>query len=1249
MAIKNLRLKTYINANATATIRGRAADCPVVTMEISTEDQNNIIATVRGSSGIPYQVTFTGLVFGAINSTCTCPFDHGKVCKHQVSLAIEAEAYFSNKDQETVELKEVEKAVKPVKYSTKDAYSFKLQEGVYLDDLIRLNTTKTTYKELFYDSDTVHVESIDSNYISLRVNNNYWSDEFLRVQIQKKEDELILLCNCRAYNKNLCKHQAKALNYLERTPNIIFFKTDKEIEEGKEKTLNEYGFTLKNEVYKDYFSFELEGGAYNLIPKKEGLLSAYEFRDLQEFNRSFLDNENVIIDQLPIFEKKTKTKKEKGVALGIELYNTGETDVVELLPLQGNINVEKTDLVSKIQRITAEEFLFEKENYTIEQQALIEKILAINILNETTSSFDFQKEKLAFKNLRELLALCYDNLLTYQVFLEDYSDKITRKNLEPISFKTEAPRLFFKVKEEAHFFVLKAYVEVEGSKKKIIKNKYVNNLYFLTLNKEYFLYRSFFDAKAFVYFNDTPEIRIPKTDFEKNYNSFIKPLSERFEVVIPHKKQTTKKVLVEDFKKQLYLSEIEDIIILKPVIEYNNKHIELLSPQVIEETETGKIIKRDTKMEQQFVSVLQNLHPHFENQNQSFFYIDKEDFITDLWFIDAFDILKENQIEVFGYDKLTKMKYNSNKPNIAVNVNSGIDWFDVNMEISFGDQQVSLKDVRKSIINKSNYVELKDGTLGILPQKWIEKYEHAFRSGEVKKDSIQVSKYQLSVIDSLYDTLDANSDIALKHAAIKKRLQSFKEIANISTPKGLKANLRDYQKEGLNWLNFLDEYNFGGCLADDMGLGKTLQIITFLQHLKNTKNPKKATLIILPTSLIFNWQEEIKKFCPTLNFHVHTGGDRLKTTENFDNFDIVFTTYGLIMRDVSFLKEYKFNYIILDESQAIKNPNSQRFKSTRLLQANNKLVLTGTPIENNTFDLFAQMTFANPGLLGSMANFKKEFATPIDKNKDAQIANELRQLINPFMLRRTKEQVATELPQKTEQILYCTMEPEQQKLYDAYKNKYRNYLLNKIDEDGIGKSKMYVLEGLTKLRQICDSPLLLNDDENYTSESIKIKELVAHVTEKTGNHKILIFSQFVKMLNQIKIALDAENIIYEYLDGRTKDRQSKVDNFQNNNDVRVFLISLKAGGTGLNLTAAEYVYLVDPWWNPAVEAQAIDRCYRIGQTKKVMAYKMICKGTVEEKIINYQIGKKQLSNDIIQTDENFVKALSKESITELFS
>jgi SNF2 family DNA or RNA helicase len=377
------------------------------------------------------------------------------------------------------------------------------------------------------------------------------------------------------------------------------------------------------------------------------------------------------------------------------------------------------------------------------------------------------------------------------------------------------------------------------------------------------------------------------------------------------------------------------------------------------------------------------------------------------------------------------------------------------------------------------------------------------------------------------------------------------------------------------------------------------------------------------------------------------GNSRAGNTADFGKFDIIISTYGSLLNDIEFLKDFKFNYVILDESQAIKNPNSKRYKAVRLLNSYNRLVLTGTPIENNTFDLYAQLNFLNPGLLGNISHFKNNFSDAIDKEKNVETSVLLGKIISPFLLRRTKENVAKELPEKTESIIYCEMEPEQRKVYEAYKNKYRDYLLNKIDENGAEKSQMYILEGLTKLRQICNSTALTNDEEDYGNYSAKLEILIENIKEKTGNHKILVFSQFVKMLQIVKERLDEENISYEYLDGKTKNRQDNVNNFQSNEKIRVFLISLKAGGTGLNLTEADYVFIIDPWWNPAVENQAIDRCYRIGQTKNVLAYRMICKDTIEEKIVSLQLRKKAVATGIISIDED-KKSFNINEVKELF-
>ena len=433
-----------------------------------------------------------------------------------------------------------------------------------------------------------------------------------------------------------------------------------------------------------------------------------------------------------------------------------------------------------------------------------------------------------------------------------------------------------------------------------------------------------------------------------------------------------------------------------------------------------------------------------------------------------------------------------------------------------------------------------------------------------------------------------------------------------------------------------------------MGLGKTLQMLTFLQEQQN-RDKRGVNLVVLPTTLIFNWQAEAAKFCPKLKLFVHRGGTRQKVNEHWRDYDIILTTYGMVRSDIELFREFDFNYIVLDESQAIKNPDSLISKAARLLNSRNRLVMTGTPVENNTFDLYSQMEFLNPGLLGSAEFFKTEFANPIDKMQDKEKAAQLRKIVYPFMLKRTKEEVAKDLPDKTESIIYCEMDSKQRKVYDTFREMYRQKLVDKMAVDGKAKSSFLILEALLKLRQICDSPALLNDDTEYDQNSAKLEEIVREIEENAGNHKILIFSQFLKMLDLIKGHLDKHKIKYEYLDGKTIDRADRVNHFQEDDNCRVFLMSLKAGGVGINLTEADYVYLVDPWWNPAVEQQAIDRTHRIGQKKKVFAYRMICKDTIEEKILLLQDKKRDIAKDIISTEDGFLKKLSQNDIIDLFS
>jgi SNF2 family DNA or RNA helicase len=498
-------------------------------------------------------------------------------------------------------------------------------------------------------------------------------------------------------------------------------------------------------------------------------------------------------------------------------------------------------------------------------------------------------------------------------------------------------------------------------------------------------------------------------------------------------------------------------------------------------------------------------------------------------------------------------------------------------------------------------------------------------------------------------------------------------------PAAVQAKLRDYQLAGFQWMCLLDEMGWGGCLADDMGLGKTLQTLSFLQHVVE-RYPGETHLVVCPTSLLYNWEGELTKFVPGLDYYVHYGADRELDEERFRRAHIIITSYGMVRNDIDHFSRYRFGYVILDESQTIKNPASQVRKAIQQLQARNRLALSGTPVQNNTFDLYTQMDFLNPGMLGGPEFFRAEFAGPIDRNGDKEAALRLRKLIYPFILRRTKEQVARDLPDKTEMILWCQMGDEQRKIYDSHREHYRESLLEKIAEEGMGKSSIYILEGLTKLRQICDSPALLSDP--LPNVSVKLEELVREVCENTGDqsgapgifsgnvepggtsandgpsaggpvvrHKCLVFSQFTSMLGLIRAALEEQGIAYLYLDGSVsaEERRESVRRFQEEDSARVFLISLKAGGVGLTLTAADYVYLVDPWWNPAAEQQAIDRSHRIGQVRKVFAYRMICKDTVEEKILQLQEKKRSLAADLVADEAGFVKQLTSEDVAYLFS
>ncbi len=581
---------------------------------------------------------------------------------------------------------------------------------------------------------------------------------------------------------------------------------------------------------------------------------------------------------------------------------------------------------------------------------------------------------------------------------------------------------------------------------------------------------------------------------------------------------------------------------------------------------------------------------------------------------------------------------------VNISVESGEDWFDVHSDVKFGEQSASLPTLLAALRKGERYLKLGDGSQGILPDNWLAKYDSLLRAGEVDGDSVRFRPNQALMLDFLLAEEQVKFD--RNFSTWCEKLNSFSGVKPGKQPRSFRGELRDYQKDALGWFKFLNEFQFGGCLADDMGLGKTVQILALLEGRRVRRlpanEPRKPSLAVVPKSLVFNWIEEAARFAPKLSVVDYTGTDRKSRWSDTHDCDLVITTYATMRLDIKKLRERHFDYVILDEAQAIKNPSAQATKAARLLKGDYRLAMTGTPVENHLGDLWSLFDFLNPGMLGSTTA-----STFTGQENPHQQLSALGDALKPFILRRTKQQVLTELPEKTEQTLVCEMLPAQQKLYNELRDHYRASLTQKIERDGIKQSKIQVLEALLRLRQAACDPRLVAPKEK--AKGSKLELLMQHVTElQSEGHKVLVFSQFTSLLALARKELDKAGFSYEYLDGKTKKRAECVKRFQEDEDCRVFLISLKAGGHGLNLTAANYVFILDPWWNPAVEAQAIDRAHRMGQSSPVTAYRLIAKGTVEDKIIKLQESKRELADAIITADPSLISALSISDLRLLF-
>ncbi len=608
-------------------------------------------------------------------------------------------------------------------------------------------------------------------------------------------------------------------------------------------------------------------------------------------------------------------------------------------------------------------------------------------------------------------------------------------------------------------------------------------------------------------------------------------------------------------------------------------------------------------------------------------------------------VLASHGMRILGEDALPSVRMRTDVPELAVTVRSHIDWFDVAAVVHFGDLSVDVAVVRRAVLRRERYILLPDGSIGYVPNELAQRLAPLLAMGTEGDGRLRFAAAQTAIVDQLIQEAQ-RAEVDAMFEQRREQLRLFERIEAQELPLGFHGTLRSYQKAGYDWLHFLNRYGFGGCLADDMGVGKTIQTLAFIQSLRERNPGAKAILIVLPRSLVYNWLREASTFTPGLTLLTHIDQGRAKDATPFDAYDVVLTTYGTMLRDIEFLSAYRFQYLILDESQAIKNPTAETARAVRRLQGERRLSLTGTPIENNAVELWSQFAFLNPGLLGTAEAFRDTFARE-GEGRDAAIQL-LRRLTFPFILRRTKDQVAPDLPSRTEHILMSDMEPEQRKLYTTQRDHYRALLLGMIDTGGPQQARVKMLEGLLRLRQICNHPRLI--DPNSAGGSGKFESLLATLESlKEAGHRVLVFSQFVQMLTLVRAALDERGIAYAYLDGRTRDRQSIIDAFQNDMRYPFFLISLRAGGVGLNLTAADYVIHIDPWWNPAVEMQATDRTHRIGQTRPVMVYKMVVRDSVEEKILQLQERKRELVSQLITPERGGIKTLTRADVELLFT
>lgn len=1186
---------------------------------------------------------------------CSCPYNLSEICRHKAGALFHLQDMLDKNllgDKETI-YDQKHTVVKMKQLELKLIRMLSAQESFEAAE----NYLRSSRSNILEAKDEKVVAELD------------YEDQHQRVVIQKNEERNFdTSCNCHSDTEHpLCVHKNIVLLQLLHNYGPNYFDSIRNWDKEKNKLLALYGYSLNDDL-KGKFEFTYTDGK-PFLRVLDTSIKRVSVNPTAEPRPKPVEPVPAIAASA-VADVEEEEPARSLLKLGVVITeNEQQYPYIQLDAVQGEADDAQTKYVSKTVKLDLGKFI-NTEVLSEDDKVLLQQLRKLmpgevgrylnrnspfsgiweNIIQQHTDELPEETRHLINEYLQPKIKKLFTELAPSAfVFYLPSQKTFTTANLHKAELSDKFISPEFEVGYMDGKYEVDCRVKLPLADLNISENESGSSMLF-RYHDQFYTWQRPEDIMLVEKFMPSGKMTIAAEDWTVQLQQFVLPLSKEYNVHFTNVQKEEVKDLRPEVK--VMLKEKGDYLLFQPVFNYKGYDVRPADKEKIILPLADKllVIQRNMEAESEFIRKIESLHSGFIRPTEgNVLALKGTDVLKNNWFFLFVDAVKDMNIPVFGFEALKNFRFNTAKPSTKIFISSNTDWFDAKIEIQFGEQKVTVEEVKKALSNKQQFVQLDDGTLGILPEEWIKKYSLLFRVGDGKSGNMKLSKYHFSVIEELYMQRD-EEELFFKLEEKYERIKGNHSIKEVPAPAHLKAILRPYQESGFQWLNYLREVQWGGILADDMGLGKTVQALSFLHHLKEENGTLKA-LVVCPTTLMFNWQNEIQKFTPSLTFYVHHGGNRSRDTLGDPAIDVIITTYGTLRSDIKQFVDVSFDYVILDESQAIKNPSSKVTRAAGLLKAKNRLCLSGTPLQNNTFDIFAQMNFLNPGMLGSVEFFKQEFSIPIDKFGEKEQKDHLRKLLYPFILRRTKEQVAKDLPEKQEMVLFCEMGDEQRKIYDAYRNDYRDKILGVVEEQGIQKSQLTILQGLMKLRQICDSPAIMKDEEKFPNVSVKLEEIGREITENISNHKALVFSQFLGMLALIKEKLKELGVDYEYFDGSSTvaEREKAIHRFQNDENCRVFLISLKAGGVGLNLTAADYVYIVDPWWNPAVEQQAIDRTHRIGQTKNIFAYRMICTDTVEDKILKLQERKRNLAKDLITDDEGFVKSLTREDVEYLFS